>query len=754
MRDIAHEWTDNEIERLQRKFAKTYEQAAAEMRRKLDDYLSQYGKANDQWREMLKSGEATKEQYRAWLKSQSMRRDYLVDMCDTLASDATRTNQMAIEMVNDELPRVYAENANYAAYGIESHLRKNTHAFDLVDQSTVRKLMGMPDNGQVIKEVTLDEDEVSPPLVTMRKLNIDEAKDVRWNRQKFNAALTQSILQGESIPNTAKRMAGVLNMGRNMAVRAARTAMTSAENVGRVDSYQRAKRIGIKLEQEWLATLDERTRHTHRELDGQHVPVGSKFRVPSSGHELEFPGDPTAHPSEVWNCRCTLVAWFPEDAEESLEGRFSRLPDGITYEQWKDFKRAESASRKELANNASDIEELQKILSQRQSEIDEILSMKTAEDSHLASYYKDAIEETEAKLKELEWTRSSDRGALESEAKAVENKMYEINELLFNSGLSTRTKEWDDLMNEYNRLMDVSDELYDKLSAFDDYDRLAKRLEEYRARYKDAIKGTVSMEEYKEARKRLPELVRSRNDAIRALSDAQPFAPYVREKLGNEYADAMDSLISAASERHPEIASAYRMFSSQLKIDDYQLKSGAYYSASTKGIFFNAANVASGSNYERPYQTAFHEFGHLIDNVSQYDGIYLGESSGLAEVIRSDWVKFRNEMGRRHGVSRDKNGFTIGVLKDEMRADPDGYYNYSNISDIIEGCTGTSYPLGFGHGASYHKGVFKNNGPTAHEFVAELYDAAMTSEGSYEQMRRVFPNAVKLVETITRELVS
>ena len=336
MADRAHEWTDEQIEMLNRRLAREYSQAAMEMRTKLNSYLEDYEYANQSWKDAVRSGEATKEQYRQWLKSQSVRRDYLADMCDTLARDATRTNHLAADMINDELPRVYAENANYSAYDIESHLGRNTHAFDLVDQSTVRRLMGMPDDGQIIKEVTTDEGIVNPPLVTMRKLNLDEAKDVRWNRQKFNAALTQSILQGESIPNTAKRMARVLNMGRNMSVRAARTAMTSAENAGRVDSYQRAERIGIKLEQEWLATLDERTRHSHRLMDGKHVKVGERF-----ANGLKFPGDPEGRPEEVWNCRCTLVAWFPEDGEESANGRFSRLPKGMTYEDWKGMKEDE-----------------------------------------------------------------------------------------------------------------------------------------------------------------------------------------------------------------------------------------------------------------------------------------------------------------------------------------------------------------------------------------------------------------------------
>jgi SPP1 gp7 family putative phage head morphogenesis protein len=342
MADQAHEWTDEQIERLQRRFGRAYSQAAKEMRKKLDEHLSDYEEGNREWRRAVRAGEATEEEYKSWLRSQTMRRDYLVDMTTTLANDAARTNQLAADMINDALPYVYAENANYAAYGIEASLRRNTHAFDLVDQSTIRRLMGLDDDGQIIHEVV----PYGPLLPEKERLNLQslrvepkKVKDVAWNRQKFNAAIVQSILQGESIPNTAKRLREVLNMDRNMAVRASRTAMTSAENAGRVDSYKRAKRIGIELEQEWLATLDERTRSSHRQLDGTHVPVGEKF-----GNGLEFPGDPKGPGHEIWNCRCTLVAWFPEDADESLEGRFSRLPDGMTYEQWKDAKEQEKAT--------------------------------------------------------------------------------------------------------------------------------------------------------------------------------------------------------------------------------------------------------------------------------------------------------------------------------------------------------------------------------------------------------------------------
>ena len=85
----------------------------------------------------------------------------------------------------------------------------------------------------------------------------------------------------------------------------------------------------MKLQQEWLASLDTRTRHSHRRAPGERVRVGEKF---SNG--CRWPGDPNAPYSEVMNCRCTLVAAL-EGVEDSARERFSRLPEGMTYEQWK-----------------------------------------------------------------------------------------------------------------------------------------------------------------------------------------------------------------------------------------------------------------------------------------------------------------------------------------------------------------------------------------------------------------------------------
>ena len=65
-----------------------------------------------------------------------------------------------------------------------------------------------------------------------------------------------------------------------------------------------AKATGLRLEKVWLATNDARTRDTHRQLDGQVVPVDADFIV--NGKQMSKPGDPRGGAREVVNCRCAV----------------------------------------------------------------------------------------------------------------------------------------------------------------------------------------------------------------------------------------------------------------------------------------------------------------------------------------------------------------------------------------------------------------------------------------------------------------
>lgn len=295
-------WSDEELDELTARMEREYAQAAREMTEKLNEQMKSYEEGRAEWLERLDGSPELQSEYESWLQSQAARNEYLQDMSTSLAKDATEARRKANDAINNTLPRVYAEGANHAAFEIDSALHMRT-SFSLVDEDTVRVLMTS---------------QVSVP------------KEMRWNRQHFTSALTQGILQGESVPNVAKRMRNVLGMGYRSSVRAARTALTGAENAGRVESYNRAKEMGIELEQEWLAALDSRTRHSHRLLDGERVEVGKKF---SNG--CRFPGDPEGLPEEVYNCRCTLVAALDDEEDDGLEGRWSKLPEGTTYDEWR-----------------------------------------------------------------------------------------------------------------------------------------------------------------------------------------------------------------------------------------------------------------------------------------------------------------------------------------------------------------------------------------------------------------------------------
>ena len=132
--------------------------------------------------------------------------------------------------------------------------------------------------------------------------------------------VAKGVNLGESIPKLAARIDSVLSTTEserwpNRATVIARTETIGALNAGRADAFRVvAADSDEQLYTMWLATDDNRTRHTHNEAEGQRVPVGTPFQV--GGHELRFPGDPLGPPQEVIQCRCVALL---VDADEDVD---------------------------------------------------------------------------------------------------------------------------------------------------------------------------------------------------------------------------------------------------------------------------------------------------------------------------------------------------------------------------------------------------------------------------------------------------
>lgn len=281
MADRAHVWTDWKIEQIEKELEKIYRRAEKELEKRAEKYFKRFSELDQKKRALLDSGKISESEYAAWRKGKIMTGKHWSDMKKDASEQLLKVNQTATAYVNDQLPAVYARNYNQVANGINGQIKG--YSFELVDSSTVRRL-------------ATDDKTLLPYKY------IDGVKDVRWNTQKVNAEILQGILQGDSIPNLAKRLRNVTEMNKASSIRNARTSCTSAENKGRMDMLHDAEDKGVKTKKGWLATNDSRTRDSHADLNGVFVDIDDEF-----DNGLEYPGDPNGDPSEVYQCRCTLI---------------------------------------------------------------------------------------------------------------------------------------------------------------------------------------------------------------------------------------------------------------------------------------------------------------------------------------------------------------------------------------------------------------------------------------------------------------
>ena len=291
--DLGRKLTDQKLAELEKKIQKEYRQAEREVKAKLDDYLKRFEIKDKIKLRQLHEGKITFDEYKKWRMGQIAIGDRWEFMRRNLANDLVNYQQIAKAIANGYMPEVYCININYTTYDIEHRARVDT-SFLMYNQDAVERIL-------------VENPELLPPPGKQMKKKLATGEAVKWEEGQIQSVITQSILQGESIPHMADRMAKTLCVkDRKAAIRYARTAVTEAENAGRMDGFHRAQSMGIKLKKTWLAVLDSRTRDAHRELDGQTIPVDDYFE--NALGKIKAPGDTTAKPANFWNCRCGLAS--------------------------------------------------------------------------------------------------------------------------------------------------------------------------------------------------------------------------------------------------------------------------------------------------------------------------------------------------------------------------------------------------------------------------------------------------------------
>lgn len=321
----ADKLTNKSLEALEKKIYKEYSRAYLQMQTRAKEYFYGADEVVDgrvirrkslmerlaEEEERYKAGRYTEEEWKNYKLTQIARGQRYNALVADLSQRITETNQVASGYINDNTPSIYSINQRWEAYEIGKGLEGV--AFNLYDENTVRNMVTNKGN-----------------YTEFRTTSINPVRDYEWNSKQIRSAVTASILSGSGVKELTNSFMGVMKRNRNSAVRNARTAYTSAQNGGRMESLRQAKAQGIHVKKQWLSAHDGRVRDSHAMLDGQIRDLEEKF-----DNGLLYPADSSGAPAEVYNCRCTLTYIYPEwDDDESREIYRSEALEGETFEQF------------------------------------------------------------------------------------------------------------------------------------------------------------------------------------------------------------------------------------------------------------------------------------------------------------------------------------------------------------------------------------------------------------------------------------
>ena len=335
MADYGSVVADKAVNAVEKKIHSIYVQAAKELTEKLGSFLKKHKEKDKKKRELVEKGLMTEQEYKSWLKGQVFMEKQWRDKVDQATKVMNHANEEAVKVIESKKMNVFAENYNHAAYELESDIGFDM-GFNLYNTESVARLIK-------------DEPQILP------KWKVDEKKDYIWNEKRVNRSITQGIIQGESVDDITKRLVKDLCSQNERKMRTfTRTAITGAQNAGRMEQMQDAVDSGIKMKKKWLATLDDRTRDTHRDLDGQIQEVDDPFE--SDLGEIMFPGDPHAEPGNVFNCRCTVIYVYEGIDQKSIRrDNEGNLVENMTYREWEAMKEGKQEEKGFTASEGQDM---------------------------------------------------------------------------------------------------------------------------------------------------------------------------------------------------------------------------------------------------------------------------------------------------------------------------------------------------------------------------------------------------------------
>lgn len=338
--DYMSRLMDEELGQLEEMLTALYANATNKVTAEFYNYSKKIGPDLKAWQEMLEKGLISETEYQTRVRNKIFKSLLYNSTVKMLTNTLVSTDQAAMAIVRGELPYVIAQSYNFVqslGWKAADEAGMSVGTFQIYNARAVQKLI--KDNPRLLPKVDLP-------------------KDQQWNQAHINNVITQGIIQGHDIPTIANNLQTVAKMDEHTAVRTARTSMTYAENLGRDESFINLKKKGLPVRKKWSAVIDERTRDTHRLLNGTYANEDGLFGEGILVHLLRCPADPTGDAWEIYNCRCREGVVFDnsiidhsKDDEAYEEFLKANYPDD--YEKLKSKDYFNKHTSKPQANNGT-----------------------------------------------------------------------------------------------------------------------------------------------------------------------------------------------------------------------------------------------------------------------------------------------------------------------------------------------------------------------------------------------------------------
>lgn len=164
------------------------------------------------------------------------------------------------------------------------------------------------DQNQMVKAVLLDS-KINKGLYEALGADVEKLK--KTISAEISRGIASSMTQGEIARNIANQARIPLSRANTIVATESHRIQESSAHDARVA----AKRRGCDVVKQWSAILDDRTRDTHRRLDGQIREIDEPFEI--DGKKAMYPGG-FGRPEEDINCRCvalTRARWAMDKKE-------------------------------------------------------------------------------------------------------------------------------------------------------------------------------------------------------------------------------------------------------------------------------------------------------------------------------------------------------------------------------------------------------------------------------------------------------